>query len=109
MNLVGYWENDVYSARLAYNWRSEYMVREGQKFYGNRMHKAYGTLDLSLGWNVTDAIRVSFDAVNLTKTDSIETGTAPVGSNVKLDLQAGYPAWSFEGEARYVFGVTYKM
>ena len=27
-NLVGFWENDMFSARAAYNWRSEYMIRE---------------------------------------------------------------------------------
>ncbi|HEX3141458.1 MAG TPA: TonB-dependent receptor, partial [Rhizobacter sp.] len=37
VNMVGYFENNSYSARLAYNWRSEYMVRENG-WYGNRMH-----------------------------------------------------------------------
>jgi iron complex outermembrane receptor protein len=109
VNAVGYWENDVYSARLAYNWRSEFMIREGQKFYGNRMQNAYGSLDVSLGWKVTDTVRLSFEGVNLTKSDTIQTGTASPTSNVKIDLQAGYPAWSFEGEARYMLGVSFKM
>ena len=38
-NLVGYYENGTYSARLAYSWRSKYMVRE-TGWYGNRMHDA---------------------------------------------------------------------
>ncbi|HEY0894809.1 MAG TPA: TonB-dependent receptor [Cellvibrio sp.] len=109
VNAVTYWENDVYSARLAYNWRSEFLIREGQKFYGNRMHDSYGSLDLSLGWNITESIRLSLEGVNLTEEDSIQTGTAPASSDVKVDLKEGFPAWSFDGEARYMLGVSFKM
>ncbi|WP_164034268.1 hypothetical protein, partial [Serratia marcescens] len=52
INAVGYFENESYTARLAYSWRSKYMVRESG-WYGNRMHDAFGSLDLSLGWNIT--------------------------------------------------------
>ena len=74
---MGYYETDTYSARLAYNWRSEYMIRELPGFYGNREHQSYGTLDFSANYSVTDNIDVTFEAVNLTEEDSIQIGVAP--------------------------------
>jgi len=108
VNLVGYWENPTYSARLAYNWRSKYMVRE-TGWYGNRMHDAYGTLDLSLGWNITDKVRVAFEATNLLKADDVQYGAAGVKTTVKDPLKAGYPAWSFMGETTYRVSVSAKF
>ncbi|MBO9687773.1 TonB-dependent receptor [Roseateles chitosanitabidus] len=109
VNLVGYWENSVYSARLAYNWRSKYMVREGDKYYGNRMHDSYGSLDLSLGWNITDNLRLTFDAINLLKQDDIQYGAAGKNTTVKNSLKEGYPAWSFMGETTYRVGLNAKF
>lgn len=107
-NLVGYWENDVFSARAAYNWRSKYMVRE-TGWYGNRMHDAYGTLDLSFGWNITDAINLSLEATNVLEEDDIQYGAAESYTTVKDPLKEGYPAWSFMGEATYKLGVSFKF
>lgn len=107
-NLVGYWENDMLSARMAYNYRSEYMVRE-TGWYGNRMHDDLGTLDLSLGWNVTDNINVSLEANNLLEADDIQYGAAAADTTVKDPLKEGYPAWSFMGEATYKLGLNVRF
>jgi iron complex outermembrane receptor protein len=110
-NLVGYWENDVFSARAAYNWRSEYMIREGAYYYGNRMHDDFGSLDLSLGWNATDSISVTFEATNVLAEDDIQYGAADASTaqyGMKAPLLEGYPAWSFEGETRFMAGVSFK-
>ncbi|MFC3034096.1 TonB-dependent receptor [Pseudoalteromonas fenneropenaei] len=109
VNLVGYYEADDYSVRLAYNWRSEYMVREEPGFYGNREHQDYGTLDLSANYDVNEYITLTFEAVNLTEEDSIQIGRAPQNAEVKPELKLGYPAWSFEGEARYKVGVNFRF
>lgn len=111
VNLVGYWENDVYSARAAYNWRSEYMIRE-TGYYGNRMHDDFGSLDLSLGWNITDSLSLTFEATNLLKEDDIQYGAAEAYTSafgMKRPLLEGFPAWSFEGEATYMLGASYKF
>jgi iron complex outermembrane receptor protein len=97
VNLVTYWENPTYSARLAYNWRSKYMIRE-TGWYGNRMHDAFGTLDASVGWNITPKYRLQFEATNLLKADDVQYGAADTSTTVKAPLKAGYPAWSFAGE-----------
>nr|WP_297524271.1 TonB-dependent receptor [uncultured Roseateles sp.] len=108
VNLVGFYETDVYSARLAYNWRSKYMVRE-TGYYGNRMHDDYGTLDLSLGWNVTKNLRLSFEAINLTKEDDVQYGAAGSSTTLRQSLKGGYPAWSFMGETTYRIGLNAKF
>ncbi len=110
LNLVGYYETESYFARLAYNWRSKYMIREGAKWYGNRMHDSFGTLDLSLGWNINKWLKLSLDAVNLTKADDIQYGAAAADNTaVKDPLRAGFPAWSFKGETTYKLGLTAKF
>lgn len=107
-NIVGYWENDQFSARAAYNYRSEYMVRE-TGWYGNRMHDDFGTLDLSFGWNVTDMINLTFEANNILEADDIQYGAAAADTTLKDPLKEGYPAWSFMGEASYKLGLNVRF
>lgn len=110
-NLVGYWENDVFSARAAYNWRSKYMIREGAFYYGNRMHDNFGSLDLSLGWKATENIDVTFEATNLLAEDDIQYGAADdsaMANGIKSSLVDSYPAWSYEGETSFMLGVSFK-
>jgi iron complex outermembrane receptor protein len=106
-NLVGYFENQTYSARLAYNWRSKYMVRENG-WYGNRMHDAIGSLDLSLGWNLNKNLRLTFEAINLTKADDVQYGAGNAAAQ-RPSLRNGFPAWSFEGEITYRVGLAAKF
>ncbi|PUA30099.1 MAG: TonB-dependent receptor [Cellvibrio sp. 79] len=108
-NLVGYWENDQFSARAAYNWRSEYMVREYGYYYGNRMHDDFGSLDLSFGWNFTDTIGLTFEATNVLEEDDVQYGAAEAGTTVKPALQDNYPSWSFLGESTYKLGLNVKF
>lgn len=109
VNLVGYYEMDDFSARVAYNWRSEYMMRELPGFYGNREHQDFGTLDLSANYNITDYLGITFEVVNLLEEDSVQLGVAPDDADVKPELKGGYPAWSFEGEARYKLGLNLRF
>lgn len=106
-NLVGYYETDRYSARLAYAWRSKYMVRENG-WYGNRMHDAVGSLDLSLGWNINKNVRLAFEAINLTKEDDIQYGAGNAAAQ-RPSLRNGFPTWSFEGETTYQLGLSVKF
>jgi iron complex outermembrane receptor protein len=109
VNLVGFYEMDDFSARVAYNWRSEYMIRELPGFYGNREHQAFGTVDLSANYNITEYLGLSFEVVNLLEEDSVQLGVAPDGADVKPELKNGYPAWSFDGEARYKVGLNLRF
>jgi iron complex outermembrane receptor protein len=106
-NLVGYFENDKYSARVAYSWRSKYMVRE-TGWYGNRMHDAVGSLDLSLGWNISKNLRLTFEAINLTKEDDVQFGAGNAPAQ-RPSLRDGFPTWSFKGETTYKVGLSAKF
>jgi len=110
VNTVGFYENDNFSARLAYNWRSEYMIRELPGFYGNREHQSYGTLDFSSTWSATEYLDVTFEAANILEEDSVQIGVSDANNpNVKPEFKEQYPAWSFEGEATFKVGVSVRF
>ncbi|MGS0681789.1 TonB-dependent receptor [Shewanella sp. 125m-7] len=109
VNLVGYYEADAFSARLAYNWRSEYMIRELPGYYGNREHQAYGTVDFSSHYDVTEHLTITFEVVNLFEEDSIQLGVASDFAEVKPEFKNNYPVFSAEGEARYKLGLTVRF
>lgn len=109
-NVVGFYENDDFSARLAYNWRSEFIIREAPGWYGNREHQDYGQLDFSATYSVTDYLDVTFEGINLTEEDSIQLGNNDASTSLpNPDLLNDFPVWSFEGEARYKLGVTMRF
>jgi iron complex outermembrane receptor protein len=63
-NLTGYYENDLFGARLMYNYRSEwykYVHFNGDELYGD----AYGQWDASFNYKINDMISLTIDAVNL--------------------------------------------
>jgi TonB-dependent receptor len=67
-NVVGYWENDEFVARLAYNWRSEYFLVGSNSFtgYQDRQVKARGQLDFVTNYKFTKQFSMAFKAYNLT-------------------------------------------
>ncbi|MGS0696024.1 TonB-dependent receptor [Shewanella sp. 0m-4] len=109
VNLVGYYERDSFSARLAYNWRSAYMIRELPGYYGNREHQAYGTVDFSSTFDITEYFSLTFEVVNLFEEDSIQLGVASDFAEVKPEFKNNYPVFSAEGEARYKLGVAVRF
>jgi iron complex outermembrane receptor protein len=63
-NLQGYYENRRFSARLAYTYRSAYLVGLNSSFAQHE--DAVGSLDASLSYKLSDNFSVMFDALNLT-------------------------------------------
>ncbi|HEY8572308.1 TonB-dependent receptor [Phenylobacterium sp.] len=63
-NLTGYFENERISARLSYNYRSEFFVDIDRASQLNSA--AVKSLDASVSVNITDNIAATFDAQNLT-------------------------------------------
>jgi TonB-dependent receptor len=66
-NLTGIYENYGISARVSYNWRDKFLAATNQG--GNRnplFTDAFGTLDASISYDISEAFTVSFEAVNLT-------------------------------------------
>ncbi len=62
-NLTGYFENDLFSARLAYNFRSKF--KSGTDRGTAMWQDDYGTLDGSFSYNLTSHIALTLDAQNL--------------------------------------------
>ncbi|WP_438865387.1 TonB-dependent receptor [Neptunicella sp.] len=74
MNLTGFYEDDTFSARLMYNYRSEWY--KGLHFNGDELwNDAYGQWDASATINLTETISVNLEAVNITDEEVREYNT----------------------------------
>lgn len=97
INVVGMYEYQGVSARLAYTWRSEYLLalRESTEFvpvYAD----AQGLMDFSLHYDLTDNIKVGFEVSNL------------LGEDTKTKYQQDQEgtltdAFTFTTDRRYAF------
>ncbi|MCC5854064.1 MAG: TonB-dependent receptor [Idiomarina sp.] len=75
-NFQGFYEKYGWSIKATYAWRDSYLIGVGQA-QGSadappQYAKAYGQWDLSVNYNVTDNLTVSFEGINLT--NSTEQG-----------------------------------
>jgi TonB-dependent receptor len=70
-NAVAIYQSDAFEARLAYNWRSEYLTTYRDWVTGNPIYNsAAGFLDASLKYRVTDQIQLRASVANLLDTKS---------------------------------------
>jgi TonB-dependent receptor len=67
-NIVAFYENAVYSARIAYNWRGKYLSNNygGAEGAQPMYTEAYGQVDISMGYKVNDHLSFQLEAINLT-------------------------------------------
>jgi TonB-dependent receptor len=67
LNLVAFYETDVWSARLAWNWRSEFLItpRDDIYPYSPIVGEDTGQLDGSLFYNFRDNWKVGLQVVNI--------------------------------------------
>jgi len=98
-NVVLYYENDVLSTKLAYNKRSDYLLRasasKGQPLYRDD----YGQLDFSAGYTVNDNLDLRLDILNLTD-EQLRTYTHNDPLRIKGLLETG---------TTFQFGVSYSF
>lgn len=59
-----YYEDDVFSARLNYNYRSEYFLASTE--FGNRYRDDQRQLDAQLSYNLSENITLTLEALNIT-------------------------------------------
>ena len=64
-NLTFYYENDSVDARLSYNYKDKYVERIERSMYPV-YRDAYGQMDISLGYKLTDSIKLSLKGINIT-------------------------------------------
>ena len=104
VNLVAFFENDKLAARLAYNWRSEFLVtpRDDIFPFSPIVGEATGQLDGSFFYNISDSFKVGVQAVNLldevTKTSQI------------IDFDGTQmPRTAFRNDRRYTVVLRYQF
>lgn len=71
-NLIGFYDKGALSARVAWNWRSKYVVTTRGNGSGELpiFNAARGQLDASLTYTVTPNFALTVDGVNLTNTEN---------------------------------------
>ncbi len=68
-NLVLFYENEYFSTRFAYNWRSTYLLNSRDVIaYSPIYNLSHGMLDFSFRYNLSDSIKVGFEVNNLLDT-----------------------------------------
>ena len=98
-NLVGFYENNDWSVRAAYNWRGEFLTSRFDGSGPNPMYtEAYGQVDLSVGYKWNKNLSLQFEGINVT--DSIQRLHGRTNNAVDFVTQSG---------PRYMFGLRYKF
>lgn len=97
-NFAVMYEKNDWALRMAYNWRSEYLLTSRDVITGFPVYNDdQGYMDASAFYNVTDNIKVGLQAVNLLNT---ETRTYS-----KIDANLKVPRTWFVDDTRYTFVV----
>lgn len=99
MNIVGMYEYEAISFRLAYTWRSEYLLtlRESEE-YVPAFAKASGMMDASFYYSINDNWKVGIEGSNLLRTET-KTQYQMNQEGVRTD------ALSFTTDRRYALSV----
>ncbi|MCP1338235.1 TonB-dependent receptor [Idiomarina sp. M1R2S28] len=64
-NFTAYYENSSFDARVSYNYKDEYVERIERDMYPV-YRDDYGQVDISLGYKITDSIKVVVEGINVT-------------------------------------------
>jgi TonB-dependent receptor len=68
VNVVGYYEDSNFTVRVAYTYRSKFLVSvDSIALGGAKYQDAYGQLDASASVTLIKGVRLTFDATNITK------------------------------------------
>jgi len=98
-NLVGYFENDSVNARIAYNWRGQFLASTFDGAGPNPVYtEPYGQVDMTLGYNVDKHLSLQFDAINL------NDGVVRQHSRTKEELES-----ITQTGRRFMIGAHYKF
>jgi TonB-dependent receptor len=96
-NLVLMYENHGIQARIAYNWRDEYLAETSRGSSRNpRFVESFAQIDANIGYQVNDNLSISLEGINLT------------GENSRSFGRSKAQMWDlFELGARYQLGARY--
>lgn len=96
-NIVGFYENSRWEARVAYNWRGQfYAGLDGQQ--SPVFVEAYGQVDANIGFKLNDRLSFQLEAINLT--DRNARSHSRTRQAVEFATQTG---------ARFMLGARYQL
>ena len=98
-NAVLMFEKFGVSARLAYNWRDEYLQTLNVGQWRNPIFvEPYDQIDLNVGYDINEHLAVSFEAVNLT------------GEDIRWHGRSDKQIWRLDDQGpRYALGARFKF
>lgn len=98
-NITAIYEKHGLSARLAYNWRDEFLAstNRGGGFRNPEFREAFGQFDFSVNYDLNDAIVLSLEGINVLGEDYRSYGRT--SSNLWF---------AQENEPRFMIGARYK-
>jgi TonB-dependent receptor len=98
-NVVAFYENEKVNARLAYNWRGQFLqsTQDGQG-YNPVYVEPYHQIDATLGYNYNDHLSFTLDALNLN--DGVIRSHSRTTEAVESIVQTG---------RRFLLGARYKF
>ena len=98
-NLVAMYEKDGLQARIAYNWRDEYLAETNKGSSNNpRYVEAFSQIDVNVSYEVSDELSVFFEGINIT------------GENSREHARNTRQLWYYnELGARYNIGARYNF
>ena len=103
---MGIYEKDAFSARLAYNYRSEYMLTQSQVNLNRpQFSEGVGNLDGSISYEFTENVELGFTVANIL--DNV-TETSLVQGGVAVDGPTA-PRNYFMNDRRFALKLTVKM
>ena len=108
-NLVGLFEKGPFGARLAYNWRSRYLITAADCCVGLPVwSKALGYLDGSIRYSVNKNIELSIEGSNLLNTKTVTEQQMSDSQSPEGKMILMQNSW-FRQDRRFTFGVRWKM
>ena len=75
-NLIGFFENDLFSVRIAANWRDSFLFATNQLRATNEpvYFDEYLQVDMLASWHMTDNLTLDFEVLNATGEDQVQRG-----------------------------------
>lgn len=102
-NLVALYEKDKFAARLAYSWRSEYLVTAIDCCVLMPMwQQDYGQLDGSISYELNDNITVRFQGSNLTNEETVLRQQTTNAEDGALTMPGSW----FQNDRRYTLTLS---
>jgi TonB-dependent receptor len=98
-NVVAFYENEKVNARIAYNWRGQFLASTFDGSGPNPVYtEPYGQVDMTLGYNVNQHLSFQIDGINL------NDGVLRQHSRTKQELES-----ITQTGRRFMFGARYKF